>query len=55
MTDLVIVDVQSFVHVEEQPLVTIVDGFIPVPGPPGGVTIKGELATSAICRSTGTR
>ena len=29
--------------VEEAQYVTLVDGFVPVPGPPGGVTIKGEL------------
>ena len=35
----------DLIHVEEQPLVTLVDGFIPVPGPQGqpGTAIKGTL------------
>ena len=35
------------IGIEEAALITIVDGFVPVPGPPGGVTIKGELADPA--------
>src|SRR4029077_2770865 len=33
------------VHIEEQPLVVVVDGFIPVPGPQGvpGTAIQGTL------------
>ena len=36
------------VYVEEPDWVSVVDGFIPVPGPPGGGTrIQGELADPA--------
>ena len=36
------------VYVEEPDWVSVVDGFIPVPGPPGGgITIHGELADPA--------
>ena len=38
----------SYVDVTDQSLVTVVDGFIPVPGPPGpGLTLLGELADTS--------
>jgi Collagen triple helix repeat (20 copies) len=33
------------VELAEHSLVTVVDSFIPVPGPPGGITMKGELGS----------
>jgi hypothetical protein len=38
---------------EEESWVAVVDGFIPVPGPPGGVNLKGELADPADLPPTG--
>jgi hypothetical protein len=40
-------------NVTEQSLVTIIDGFVPVPGPPGGITMKGELADVADLPASG--
>lgn len=45
----------DLIDIEEQPLVTLVDGFIPVPGPKGqpGTAIKGTLDDPADLPATG--
>ena len=39
--------------IEEESWVSVIDGFIPVPGPPGGVNLKGELADPSLLPPTG--